>query len=251
MKLYNQHLDKLGEGYDQILAFDCEFWRVYSKATGYSSIPKKNEFFTPREIGGFFITKNEKGDWEYNGYFFVTFSPPKGVDVSFVSSEFAAVSPKTAEEMNKYQSLFQSSPELSQDLVKESLKVYLQDKHIKNNHKPNSWIKTFLKEYSRSRVIVKGTYDLDAIKNMCVANDYEYLPPAGIFDIADWNAESHKKCGTAKLEGTYDCVSKLVDDAGTKTRRLRDILPLGRAHDPSSDAAMTFLVAIYIVAALE
>lgn len=249
MKLYNQHLDKLGEGYDQILAFDCEFWRV-SGASGFSAIPKSTEFFTPRELAGFFI-KKVKGVWEYSGHFFVTFSPPKNKDVSFVSSEFASVSAKTAEEMNKYQSVFQSSSDVSQDLIKESLKVYLQDKHIKNNHKPNSWIKTFLKEYSKSRVIVKGTYDLDALKNMCVSNGYEYLEPAGIFDIAQWNEESHRLCGTAKLEGTYDCISRHMDDSGSKTRRLRDILPLGRAHDPASDAAMTFLVAIYIVAALE
>ena len=250
MKLYNQHIDKLGEGYDQILAFDCEFWRV-SDASGFSAIPKTTEFFTPRELAGFFIKKDEKGKWEYSGYFFVTFSPPKGKDVSFVSSEFSSVSAKTASEMDKYQSAFQSSSEVSQDLIKESLKVYLQDKHIKNNHKPNSWIKTFLKEYSKSLVVVKGTYDLDALKNMCVSNDYEYLEPAGIFDIAKWNTESHKMCGTAKLEGTYDCISRKMDDSGTKTRRLRDILPLGRAHDPASDAAMTFLVAIYIVAADE
>jgi hypothetical protein len=250
MKLYNQHLDKLGQGYDQILAFDCEFWRV-SGASGFSAIPKTTEFFTPRELAGFFIKKDENGRWEYSGYFFVTFSPPKGKEVSFVSSEFASVSAKTASEMDKYQSLFQSSSEVSQDLIKESLKVYLQDKHIKNNHKPNSWIKTFLKEYSKSLVVVKGTYDLDAVKNMCVSNDYEYLQPAGIFDIANWNTESHRICGTAKLEGTYDCISRKIDDAGTKTRRLRDILPLGRAHDPASDAAMTFLVAIYIVAADE
>ncbi len=250
MKLYNQHIDKLGEGYDQILAFDCEFWRV-SDASGFSAIPKTTEFFTPRELAGFYIKKDEKGKWEYSGYFFVTFSPPKGKEVSFVSSEFSSVSAKTASEMDKYQSAFQSSSEVSQDLIKESLKVYLQDKHIKNNHKPNSWIKTFLKEYSKSLVVVKGTYDLDALKNMCVSNDYEYLEPAGIFDIAKWNTESHKMCGTAKLEGTYDCISRKMDDAGTKTRRLRDILPLGRAHDPASDAAMTFLVAIYIVAADE
>ena len=249
MKLYNQHLDKLGEGYDQILAFDCEFWRVYG-ASGFKAIPKTDEYFTPREIAGFFIKRDEKGIWNYSGYFFVTFTPPKGKEVSFISSEFASVSAKTAQEMDKYQSQFQSYG-FSEDAVKESLKVYLQDKHIKNNHKPNSWIKTFMKEYSKSRVIVKGTHDLDALKNICTENGYEYSNPAGIFDIADWNAESHKKCGTAKLEGTYDCISRQVDDSGTKTRRLRDILPIGRAHDPASDAAMTLLVAIYIVAAHE
>lgn len=55
-------------------------------------------------------------------------------------------------------------------------------------------------------------------------------------------------CGTAKLEGTFDCITPYVDDRGTKRRRLRDILPLDKAHDPTTDASMTLLVAIYIVA---
>ena len=249
MKLYNQHIDKLGEGFDQILTFDCEFWRVYG-ASGFKAIPKTDEFFTPREIAGFMIKKDEKGIWNYPGHFFVTFSPPKSREVSFISSEFASVSAKTQQEMYKYQSEFQNNG-FSQDMVKESLKVYLQDKHIKNNHKPNSWINSFLKDFENSLVVVKGLSDLDALKNMCILNGYEYKSPAGIFDIAKWNSESHKLCGTAKLEGTYDCISRKVDDSGTKTRRLRDILPLGRTHDPVSDAAMTFLVAIYIVATHE
>jgi len=60
-------------------------------------------------------------------------------------------------------------------------------------------------------VIVKGTYDLDALKNMCLLNGYDYPEPAGVFDIAKWNTESHKICGTAKLEGTYDCISRNIE----------------------------------------
>jgi hypothetical protein len=51
-------------------------------------------------------------------------------------------------------------------------------------------------------------------------------------------------CGTAKLEGTFHCITKYLDD---ETKHLATYLPLEKAHDPSTDASMTLLVAIYIV----
>ena len=57
MKLYNQHLDTLSKGQPKLLVFDCEFWRVMG-SSGFIGIPDSDEFFIPREIGGFFLTKN-------------------------------------------------------------------------------------------------------------------------------------------------------------------------------------------------
>jgi hypothetical protein len=257
MKLYNQHLDTLANGQTKILAFDCEFWRVYG-SKGFIGIPDTDEFFIPRELGGFFLTKNADGTWEYKDYFFVTFTNPKGYDVSFVSSQFAAVSEKNAEELNQHQSLLQldwsrsflhTLPEGEQHkLLVSGIKIYNEDPNIKENHKPPSWIKRFLKAYSESTIIVKGTADIDALKNMCKIHGYEYSNPKGMVDIALWNKRSRQLCGTAKLEGTFDCISRHIDDTGSKRKRLRDILPLSRAHDPTTDASMTLLVAIYIVA---
>lgn len=258
MKLYNQHLDKLANGQNKLLAFDCEFWRVYG-ASGFISIPNTDEFFIPRELGGFFLTKNSDGTWEYKDYFFVTFSNPKGYDVSFVSSQFAAVSDRNAEKLDQYQSLLQLdwdksflhtlSSDDQKNVLKESLDVYNGDKYIKDNHKPPSWIKKFLKSYSESTIVVKGTSDIEALQNMCRIHGYDYLQPRSVVDIATWNSKSRKLCGTAKLEGTFDCISKDIDDTGSKRKRLRNILPLQRAHEPTTDASMTLLVAIYIVAA--
>jgi len=256
MKIYNEHLDTLARGHTKLLAFDCEFWRVYG-SYGFKSIPASDEFFIPRELGGFFLTKNADGSWEYKDHFFVTFTNPKGLDVSFVSSEFASVSEKVAQQMDIYQSYLQMDwskafartlPAEKQEVLKESLELYNNDTHIKESHKPPSWIKRFLKAYSQSVIVVKGTFDIEALQNMCKLHGYEYTPPLYVFDIASWNMESHKLCGTAKLEGTFDCISPKVDDKGSKRKRLRNILPMERAHEPTTDASMTLLVAIYIVA---
>jgi hypothetical protein len=256
MKLYNQHLDTLSKGHPKLLVFDCEFWRI-SGSSGFIGIPDTDEFFIPRELGGFFLTKNADGSWEYKGYFFVTFTNPKGYDVSFISSQFASVSQSTANDLDVYQShlqlewskAFESKlPEDQRHILKESLDLYNSDKNIKDNHKPPSWIKKFLKAYSESVIVVKGRADIEALENMCRIHEYQYFDPIDVVDIALWNPKSRKLCGTAKLEGTYDCITPRVDDRGSKSRRLRDILPLERAHDPTTDASMTLLVAIYIVA---
>lgn len=256
MKLYNQHLDTLSKGNPKLLVFDCEFWRV-SGTSGFIPIPDTDEFFIPREIGGFFLTKNDDGSWEYKGYFFVTFTNPKGYDVSFISSHYASVTQKTADQLDVYQSYLQlewsrafesALPEEQKPILKESLKLYNSDRHIADHHKPPSWLKKFMKEYSESLIIVKGRADMEALENMCRIHEYEYLEPLDVYDIALWNLKSRKLCGTAKLEGTFDCIMPYVDDRGSKRKRLRDILPLERAHDPTTDASMTLLVAIYIVA---
>jgi hypothetical protein len=109
-------------------------------------------------------------------------------------------------------------------------------------------IKQFLEVYSKSLVIVKGKSDLESLENMCKIHGYEYKPPAAVYDIADWNLQSRKRCGTAKLEGTYDCISPRLNDKINPRQRLRNILPMDRAHEPTTDASMTLLVAMYIIA---
>ena len=253
MKIENQFLNVLAGEHKKILVFDCEFWHTYG-SEGYIPLQKKpNEFFMPREIGGFILTKNASGEWNYRKNFFVTLNPPKNKDVSFVSSEFSNVTKKTADEMDTYQSILgvhwasaylNILPEEKQQILIDDIQLYLDDPNIKSAHKPPSWIKTFLKEYSESLVIVKGTSDIESIQNACKFHDIEYKEPKQVYDIADWNITSYKKCGTAKLEGTFKCIVPKLDK---QTRELLKILPIGEAHDPSSDAAMTLIVALYII----
>ena len=101
-----------------------------------------------------------------------------------------------------------------------------------------------MKHYSESMIVVKGPSDIDSLKNASRMYGFDYLEPRDITDIAIWNKKSWKKCGTAKLAGTFDCIKRELDE---ETAHLADHLPLVEAHDPSTDASMTLLVALYIV----
>lgn len=251
MKIKNILIDKLAKDHDTILVFDCEFWHVYG-SEGYIPIQKApNEFFMPREIGGFLLKKS--GDsWTYKNHFFVTFDPPKNKDVSFVSSAFATVNSKTADVLDSYQGLLSvpwasaylnTLPSELHDLLLDGIDTYLNDPNIKAARKTPSWYKAFLNEFKDALIVIKGPTDLEAIQNACKLYDIPFANPKSIYDIADWNAQSRKRCKTAKLEGTYECIVPKLDP---ETKKLLKILPLGKAHDPSSDAAMTFIVALYI-----
>jgi hypothetical protein len=253
MKFKNRYLDILAGTHDQLLIFDCEFWHVYG-SEGYIPLQKlPNEFFMPREIGGFFLTRSVDNQWIYRDSFFVSLSPPRGKDVSFVSSAFSNVTEETAKELDELQNVLSvpwSSaylnvlPEELRETLLDGIETYNKDPIIKKAHKPASWLKQFLEAYSNSLVIVKGTSDIEALQNACKFHGFEYKKPKDVYDIADWNLTSRKKCGTAKLDGTYACIyPKLADE----TKKLILDLPIKRAHEPASDAAMTLIVALYII----
>lgn len=253
MKFKNKYLDILAGSHDQILVFDCEFWHVYG-SEGYIPLQKlPNEFFMPREVGGFFLNRSVDGQWIFRNSFFVTLSPPKDKDVSFVSSAFANVTEETAKELNEIQNILtvpwssaylRVVPEEIKEILLEGIETYNKDKIIKKGHKPASWLKEFIEEYSQSLVIVKGTSDLESLQNACKFHGFEYKKPKKVYDIADWNLSSHKKCGTAKLDKTYQCIYPDLDD---ETKQLITYLPMKKAHEPASDAAMTLIVALYII----
>lgn len=251
MKFKSETLNKLSGTHSKVLVFDCEFWHVM-ESSGFTPIKEKpNEFFMPREIGGFVLNKSADNQWIYRNPFFVTLNPPKGKNVSFVSSAFSNVTPKTARKLDDYQSILSVPwasaylglvPKEQEGLILDSVELYLEDENIKDAHKPPSWLKTFLKEYSESLVIVKGQYDIIAIKNACKFYGIEYIAPKKVYDIVDWNPESHKMCGTAKLEKSFECIQKMLP---TEIKEIQKILPIGEAHDPVSDSAMTFVIALF------
>lgn len=253
MKFKNKYLDILAGEHDQILVFDCEFWHVYG-SEGYIPLQKMpNEFFMPREVGGFFLNRSADGQWIYRNSFFVSLSPPKGKDISFVSSTFANVTEETAQGLDDLQAVLSvpwSSaylhvlPEEVHEILLEGIDLYNKDPIIKKGHKPPSWLKDFIEEYGKSLVIVKGTADLHALQNACKFHGFEYAPPKQVYDIAEWNLTSYKKCGTAKLDGTYKCIYPKLSD---EIKKLIIHLPMKKAHEPASDAAMTLIVALYII----
>jgi hypothetical protein len=253
MKFKNKYLDILAGNHDQLLVFDCEFWHGYG-SQGFIPLQNlPNEFFMPREIGGFFLNKASDGKWIFRNSFFASLSPPKGRDVAFVSSMFANVTEETAEELDKLQEVL-SVPWASaylrvlpgdiQEVLIDGIDLYNRDPIIKKAHKPISWLNAFIEEYSKSLIIVKGTSDVEALQNACKFHGLEYKAPKKIYDIAEWNLTSHEKCGTAKLEKTYKCIYPKLDD---ETKKLVTELPMKKAHEPASDAAMTLIVALYII----
>jgi len=123
------------------------------------------------------------------------------------------------------------------------MEIYNEDINIKSHSKDNSWYSSFMKLYSESLIIVKGTGDIEALQNASILYRFKYKKPLEIIDIADWNEESNKVCKTAKLAGTFDCIKKDLDE---ESKNIADHLPLEKAHDPSTDASMTLLIALYI-----
>jgi hypothetical protein len=239
-------LDSLSHG-NPILVFDCEFWHLFNKADVHY-LPEKDYFFVPREVGGFMCEK-AKG-WSIKETFFVTLDYPLD-DVSLPVSQFATVSLETAVELDQIQEeigvpwveAHKSVLDTKQKaLLNKAIKLYKNDPNIKKHHEPYSWVPKFLKVFSESTVIVKGTGDLEALQNLCKLKNFDYPQPKYIIDIADWNAKSKKMCGSAKLENTFHCIYPKLSP---EIRKVLEQLPLGEAHDPTMDATMTLIVAMF------
>lgn len=254
MRFRNKNLDLLAGNQKKVLVFDCEFWHILGETgdNAYHFTDNEDFFFMSREIGGFYMTKNTDGSWSYHGSFFVTLSRPKR-EVSFPIAKYSSVSDATARKLDELEkhlgigwgvSFPSRLSDRGQEILKEGFDIYEADAHIKSHHKPPSWYKTFMKHYSESLIVVKGDYDIKALQNAAAYYNFEYSPPKKVVDIATWNVTSRKKCGTAKLAGTFDCIKHKLDD---ETADIADHLPLEKAHDPTTDASMTLLVALYIV----
>lgn len=245
-------LDKLSHGNSSILVFDCEFWHtLYTNEKNVSPIKKKPYYFLPREIGGFLLTKQKT--WKFSKPLYVTLDPVSKKNVSLPLGKFSTVTANTAEKLSLIEHKFKNSlGELfandlnseEEKLWNEGYSIYKNDPNIKNSHKPHSWLNSFMKLYSTSTIVVKGTHDITAIKNLCVLKGIEYKEPLKTVDIVMWNERSHDECGTAKLEETYLCIK---DDFSSEIKEIEKKLKIGNAHDPVTDSAMTLLVSLYMI----
>lgn len=252
MKFTLKSLDSLAGKYKKVLIFDCEFWHVLGQE-GHQGIifqPNEDFFFIPREIGGIILERSGK-EWKLHKPFFVTLNSGQK-DTVLPISKFSTVTHDTAQKLDLIEkrlgrpwgeAFFSRLSSEGQEAFIEGLKFYNADSNIKKHHKSFSWYEKFFKEYSESLIVVKGTGDIEALKNAAKLNKIKYLEPLEIVDIADWNSKSKQICGTAKLAGTFDCIKKDLDE---EIKILGDYLPLEKAHDPSTDASMTLLIALYI-----
>jgi hypothetical protein len=253
MNIEYKHLDELAKGRSKMVVFDCEFWHVKVDEPGDYILNKDSDFFfMPREFGGFVLTKQSRNVWKYKHIFFASLGQPSE-DVALPISRYSTVSKETITRLNEIEKSIgigwgDAFPSILNDeqkqLHKEAIKIYENDEYIvKNKRDPKEWYTKFVDLWSDSTIVVKGKGDVDAIRNACMFYDVPYMGPSEVEDIALWNPDSYKKCKTAKLEGTYKCIRPDFDKG---IKEIEKILPVGKAHDPSADAAMTFLVALYI-----
>ena len=222
MKIRSVGLDRLAGKARSILAFDCEFWHV-------------GEQFLPREIGGFHAVRSGDG-WMSTSFMAVLPAPPN--QLNRVSSKYSTVTPATSEALDLLEETERSAPEhLGQT---DSVDVYMADPLVKPHIKTIAWLKAFVEKFPKSLVVLKGDTDLDAIKAACKRAKFAYHKPLQVIDIATHNSEFTKKCKTARLEGAYACISHELD-AG-----LKKAFPIGKAHNPVSDAAMALQIAVWL-----
>ena len=223
MKIRSVGLDRLAGNAKSILAFDCEFWHL-------------GDQFLPREVGGYHLTRSGDG-WTRSAPFFAVLPPPPN-QLNRVSSKFSTVTPATSLTLDILEETERSASEF---LGKnDSVSAYFADKHVKPHLKPASWLSGFMKLFVQSVVVIKGEMDLKALKAACARHKISYHAPAGVFDIATHNAEFTKRCKTAKLEGTYACIAHELDSG------LKKAFPIGKAHNPVFDAAMTIQIAAWL-----
>jgi len=223
MKFRSAGLDTLAGKATSILAFDCEFWHL-------------GNTFLPREVGGYHITRSGDG-WVRSAPFFAVLPPPPK-QLNRVSSSFSTVTPKTALVLDILEETERTAREfLHED---DSVKAYFADPNVKPHLKPASWLAGFTKMIGESVVVLKGDMDLKAIKSACTHHRIPFHQPLRIVDIAHSNPDFNKRCGTAKLEGTYRCIAKDLDAV------LKKVFPVGKAHNPVFDSAMTIQIAAWL-----
>jgi hypothetical protein len=164
--------------------------------------------------------------------------PPPPKQLNRVSSSFSTVTPKTALVLDILEETERTAREfLHED---DSVKAYFADPNVKPHLKPASWLAGFTKMIGESVVVLKGDMDLKAIKSACTHHRIPFHQPLRIVDIAHSNPDFNKRCGTAKLEGTYRCIAKDLDAV------LKKVFPVGKAHNPVFDSAMTIQIAAWL-----
>jgi len=246
-------MEILGEGTDSLLIFDCEFWHVFGES-GYETVPKQPFFFSPRELGGIYLQKKSAGTWKQE-MLYATFDN-HFKNVAFPTSRFASVSTKTAKKLDNLEEELgidwaRAFPEnldsIQKKIWEKGIQVYQEDPEIFKAKKGKAWMTQFLEKYSKSRIIVKGDGDIIALRNYCRAFKIAYKEPVSIIDIAEWNEESRKKCGSAKLETSFECIlPKLSSESGEFLNKINDLMGKGNPHDPRTDSVMTLGVALYL-----
>jgi len=97
--------------------------------------------------------------------------------------------------------------------------------------------------FSNSYLIVKGQEDLKALKNHTLMLNENSIKLHHFFDIAKYNNLLFKRCNSAQLENTYDCLKKLnlTQKYDLYLKVIEKFTEL-KAHNPLVDAYYTLII---------
>lgn len=97
--------------------------------------------------------------------------------------------------------------------------------------------------FNQSYLIVKGKEDFKAINNQLKLLKIKALPFDNYFDIAIYNQLLFKKCDSAELEKSYQCLEKLnIDYSFNEYIEFIEKFTKLKAHNPLVDSYMTWVI---------
>jgi hypothetical protein len=133
------------------------------------------------------------------------------------------------------------------ELFTKSIKLILSDpdvlkRQIKSENQ-SMFIKLTNLLFSKSYLIVKGEEDLKALKNHTLMLNENSIKLQFFFDIATYNNLFLKKCNSAQLENTYECLKKLnfVQKYDFYLKIIENFTEV-KAHNPLVDAYYTLVI---------
>jgi hypothetical protein len=133
------------------------------------------------------------------------------------------------------------------ELFKQNIKLILNDPDVINRQikyeEQNNFIKLTNKIFSESYLIVKGLEDIKALKNHSSLLKLKYEMLDNYYDIAVHNDIIFKKCNSAELEKSYQCLDKLnlTKPYDSYLKIIEDFTKL-KAHNPLVDAYYTWVI---------
>lgn len=131
------------------------------------------------------------------------------------------------------------------NLMKENINMILNDKLVKFRtiKYTNLFLKLTNKIFSNSFLIIKGLEDIKALKNHSSMLKIKSGNINNYFDIAIYNNYLFKKCNSAELEKTYNCLYKNNDKYYNILNRFTEF----KSHNPLIDSYLTWKVYNYFL----
>jgi len=246
-----------------IICFDCEFQVVKQKMKNYINLSNTTYNYPfIRELGLLIIKNNEQIVIES----FVNFPLLENCSLQLFFPPYVNCSPNCISKIqtvikeiynldsNNYQKLFMKRFTKKNQVIKD---IYLKDemviKRTINTFNYLENLEKILQTYSQKYIlVVKGQNDIIALQNTCRYVNFDFmriwsLIGKNIFDIVSFNPYFRRGCESAKLIDTFNYVMKQENKYLSKfISHNKSLIQSINAHNPLSDALMTYIVYLYV-----